>query len=118
MKLERILSGEPLTLKPRHFPSSFSTRLGVIWAELKREFTEGFFLKAIKMPKLKSFIDWSRVRDLQAQDPYLMKLRSTIEGLWPLRPRKYERDLSLLTSYAKVILRIQLLRACVCGCKW
>ena len=34
---------------------------GVIWAEFKREFTERFFfLKAIKMPKLKSFIDWSR----------------------------------------------------------
>ena len=32
---------------------------GVIWAEFKREFTERFFLKAIKMPKLKSFIDWS-----------------------------------------------------------
>ena len=33
---------------------------GVIWAEFKREFTERFFLKAIKMPKLKSFIDWSK----------------------------------------------------------
>ena len=29
---------------------------GVIWAEFKRD----FFLKAIKMPKLKSFIYWSR----------------------------------------------------------
>ena len=33
---------------------------GVIWAEFKREFTERFFLKAIKMQKLKSFIDWSK----------------------------------------------------------
>ena len=33
---------------------------GVIWAEFKRVFTERFFLKDIKIPKLKSFIDWSR----------------------------------------------------------